>query len=133
MTSFLKTTDISMDGARTLPREYYISPEIYGEELEHIFLRRWLCIGREDRLTNPGDYVTQEVGKESILVLKDRDGGYRAFYNVCRHRGTRLCEEHTGNLGPTIQCPYHAWTYGLDGRLLGAPSTADLENFEKGN
>ena len=64
-------------------------------------------------------------------MLKEREGGYRAYYNVCRHRGTRLCEEHTGNLGGTIQCPYHAWTYGLDGRLIGAPSTQEIENFDK--
>ena len=131
MATFLKTTEISIDSARTLPREYYVSPEIFSEELEHIFLRRWLCVGREDRLAAPGDYLVQEIGKESVIVLKERDGAYRAFYNVCRHRGTRLCEEHTGNLGGRIQCPYHAWTYGLDGRLIGAPSTQEIEHFNK--
>ena len=64
-------------------------------------------------------------------MLRDRAGGYRAYYNVCRHRGTRLCEEHTGRFSETIQCPYHAWTYALDGRLIGAPSTADIEGFDK--
>jgi Rieske 2Fe-2S family protein len=129
--TFLKTTQISIDGARTLPRQYYTSPEVFGHELEHIFGKRWLCVGREDRLTNPGDWFTQEVGKESIIVLRDREGGYRAYYNVCRHRGTRICEEHSGQFSGTIQCPYHAWTYGLDGRLIGAPSTADIEYFYK--
>jgi glycine betaine catabolism A len=130
--TFLKTTELSVDGARTLPREYYTSPELYGDELEHIFTRRWLCVGREDRLANPGDWFTQAIGKESVLVLRDREGGYRAFYNVCRHRGTRICEEHAGQFtGGTIQCPYHAWTYGLDGRLIGAPSTGEIEHFDK--
>ena len=131
MATFLKTTQISIDGARTLPREYYTSPELFGHELEHIFTKRWLCVGREDRLPNPGDWFTQAVGKESIIVLRDREGAYRAFYNVCRHRGTRICEEHSGQFSGTIQCPYHAWTYGLDGRLIGAPSTNDIENFDK--
>ena len=60
-----------------------------------------------------------------------RAGAVRAYHNVCRHRGTRLCEEHTGRFSETIQCPYHAWTYSLDGRLIGAPSTNDLEGFDK--
>ena len=96
-------------------------PEILAQELERIFLQRWLCVGREDRIPNPGDYFVQEIGTESVIVLRDRAGGYRAYYNVCRHRGTRLCEEHTGRFSETIQCPYHAWTYSLDGRLIGAP------------
>jgi Rieske 2Fe-2S family protein len=130
VTSFLKTTEISVGGARTLPRQYYVSPEIYREELEHIFLQRWLCVGREARIPNPGDYFLQQLGTESVIILRDTTG-FRAYHNVCRHRGTRLCEAHSGNVGNTIQCPYHSWTYGLDGRLLGAPSTNDLEGFEK--
>ncbi len=133
MTTFIKPTEIPIDGAHTLPREYFTSPAILAEELERIFFRRWICVGREDRIPNPGDYFLQEIGKESIIVLHDRAGGYRAYYNVCRHRGTRLCEEHTGRFSETIQCPYHAWTYSLDGRLIGAPSTADIENFNKGD
>ncbi|HEY7636523.1 MAG TPA: aromatic ring-hydroxylating dioxygenase subunit alpha [Gemmatimonadales bacterium] len=131
MATFLKTTQISVDGARTLPGEYFTSQDIFAQEMERIFLRRWLCVGREDRIPNPGDYFVQEIGRESVIVLRDKAGGLRAYYNVCRHRGTRLCEEHTGRFSETIQCPYHAWTYGLDGRLIGAPSTNDLENFDK--
>ncbi|MGH7525077.1 MAG: aromatic ring-hydroxylating oxygenase subunit alpha [Gemmatimonadales bacterium] len=131
MATFLKTTEISIQGARTLPREYYTSPDIFAEETERIFYRRWLCVGREDRLPGAGDYFLQDVGKESIIVLRDRAGDFRAYYNVCRHRGTRLCEEHTGRFADKIQCPYHAWVYGLDGRLIGAPSTSDLEGFDK--
>jgi Rieske 2Fe-2S family protein len=133
VTTFVKPTQIPIDGAHTLPREYFTSPDILAEELERIFFRRWICVGREDRIPNPGDYFLQEIGKESVIVLRDRAGGYRAYYNVCRHRGTRLCEEHTGRFSETIQCPYHAWTYALDGRLIGAPSTADIEGFDKGD
>jgi glycine betaine catabolism A len=131
VTQFLKTTQIAIDGARTLPRRYYVAPEIFAEEGEKIFAGRWLCVGREERIPNPGDYVLQQVGTESIIVLRDQAGAVRAYYNVCRHRGTRLCEAHTGRFSETIQCPYHAWTYSLDGRLIGAPSSADIEGFTK--
>jgi Rieske 2Fe-2S family protein len=131
VTQFLKTTEIPIHGARTLPRRYYVAPEILAEESERIFSRRWLCVGREDRIANAGDYFLQPVGNESIIVLRDQAGTMRAYYNVCRHRGTRLCEEITGRLSETIQCPYHAWTYALDGRLLGAPSASEIEGFRK--
>ena len=131
MPQFLKTTQIAIDGAKTLPRRYYTAPEIFQEEAERIFARRWLCVGREDRIRSPGDYIVQPVGNESIIILRDRTGALRAYYNVCRHRGTRLCEEHSGRFSETIQCPYHAWTYGLDGRLIGAPSSGEIEGFNK--
>jgi Rieske 2Fe-2S family protein len=131
VTTFIKPTEIPIDGAHTLPREYFTAPGILAQEMEQIFLKRWICVGREDRIANPGEYFVQEIGKESIIVLHDRAGGYRAYYNVCRHRGTRLCEAHTGRFSETIQCPYHAWTYSLDGRLIGAPSTGDIEGFDK--
>ncbi len=131
MTHFLKTTQIAIDGAKTLPRRYYVESGIFAEEHERIFTRRWLCVGRQDRIPNPGDYFLQPVGNESIIVLRDRAGALRAYYNVCRHRGTRLCEQPSGRLSETIQCPYHAWTYSLDGRLLGAPSSNDIEGFNK--
>ena len=131
MTQFLKTTQIAIDGARTLPRRYYVAPEIFAEETERIFTRRWLCVGREDQIAKPGDYFVQQVGTESVIVLRDQDSLIRAYYNVCRHRGTRLCEEPAGRLSGTIQCPYHAWTYALDGRLLGAPSATEIEGFNK--
>ncbi len=94
MATFVKRNQINIDGQTTLPREYFTSPELFAEELENIFYRRWLCVGRTDRLPNPGDYFVQEVGRESVIVLKDEGGTFRAYYNVCRHRGTRLCEEH---------------------------------------
>jgi len=131
LATFLKTTEISIEGARTLPGEYFTSPVIHAEELEKIFLRRWICVGRADRIANPGEWFVQEIGKESVIVLRDKTGGYRAYFNVCRHRGTRICEEHSGRFSETIQCPYHAWTYSLDGRLIGAPSTNDLPGFDK--
>jgi Rieske 2Fe-2S family protein len=131
VSQFLKTTQIAIHGAKTLPRRYYVAPELFAEELDKIFARRWLCVGREDQVAQPGQYFLQPVEAESIIVLRDRGGTLRAYYNVCRHRGTRLCEEHRGRFSETIQCPYHAWTYALDGRLIGAPSSADIEGFQK--
>jgi glycine betaine catabolism A len=131
MTTFVKTTDSFVQGARTLPGRYYTSPDVLAEERERIFARQWLCIGRADQLSEPGSYVLQQVGSESIIVLRDRGGAMRAYYNVCRHRGTRLCEAAQGQLHETIQCPYHAWTYTLDGRLIGAPHMQDVAGFDK--
>ena len=131
MNAFLKTTHIPIAGARTLPREYYVSAELFEEEQERIFSRRWLCVGRGEQIAERGQYLLQDVGPDSILVLRDRDGVVHAYHNVCRHRGTRLCEEASGQLGETIQCPYHAWTYALDGQLLGAPSADTIDGFRK--
>ena len=129
MTTFLKTTQIDIGGAKTLPRRYYADAGIFAQEMERIFLQRWLCVGREDRIPRPGDYFVQEIGGESIIILRDKQNNFRAYYNVCRHRGTRICEEHTGRFSETIQCPYHAWTYGIDGNLRAAPSSEGIENF----
>jgi Rieske 2Fe-2S family protein len=74
-----------------------------------------------------------DLGGESILVLRDQEGTLRAFFNLCRHRGTRLCDQASGKLGPLLQCPYHAWTYALDGRLVGVPDLKEMEGFDKGD
>jgi Rieske 2Fe-2S family protein len=129
MPTFLKTTEIPVNGARTLPGAYFTSPEIFAEEREKIFARRWLCAGREQQLTAPGDYFVLDVLGESIIVLRDDAGAVSSYYNVCRHRGSRLCEMASGHFEGAIRCPYHAWTYALDGRLLGAPSSSELPDF----
>jgi len=131
MTTFLKTTEAYQQGARTLPGRYYTTPEILSEEAERIFRKWWICVGRVETIAQPGDYVVVEIAGESIIVLKDQAGERRAFYNVCRHRGTRLCEATHGKLSETIQCPYHAWTYALDGRLIGAPHMNEVAGFDK--
>jgi glycine betaine catabolism A len=129
MATFLRTTEIPLDDARTLPGEYFTSSAIFAEEREKIFARRWLCVGREAQLEAAGDYFLRDVLGESIIVVRDDAGRTNAYYNVCRHRGSRLCEAETGSFDGTIRCPYHSWTYALDGRLLGAPSTGDLPGF----
>lgn len=110
----------------TLPSRYYTDAAIFREELERFFFRQWICAGRSEQLGKSGDYFLCEVGGESIIVTRDSTGSLRAFYNVCRHRGTRMCRESSGTFAGRIQCPYHAWTYGLDGKLLGAPHMEDV-------
>src|SRR6185503_4168768 len=131
MSSFLKTVESYRQGARTLPGRFYTAPEVLAEEREKIFACHWICVGRNDALAEPGDYFLAEIAGESIIVLRNQSGEVRAFFNVCRHRGTRLCEARTGRLSETIQCPYHAWTYALDGRLIGAPHMNEVEGFNK--
>ncbi len=130
-TTFLNTELLPVAASRTLPRRYFTSPAILEEEMEKIFARQWLCVGRADRIANPGDYFLQSIGRESIIVVRDRQGRIHANYNVCRHRGTHMIEASQGKLGETIQCPYHAWTYALDGRLMGCPLADAIEGFNK--
>jgi Rieske 2Fe-2S family protein len=107
--------------ARTLPRRVYTDPQVFALEGRAMFARMWLCVGREEDLPDSGSYLTHAIGDERILVLRGDDGLLRAFFNVCRHRGARLVEESCGRLRGALSCPYHAWTYALDGRLLRAP------------
>ena len=89
--------------------------------MERFFCGQWICVGRADTIPEPGDYFLREIAGESLIVIRDTAGGVRVFYNVCRHRGTRICAAEAGRFAGRIQCPYHGWTYALDGRLLGAP------------
>ena len=132
MTEFRPTATSYRQGARTLPGRFYTSAAILAEERERIFAREWSCVGRASRLERPGDYFLCDIAEESIIVVRDAQGSLRAFFNVCRHRGTRICREELGHLTGTIQCPYHAWTYALDGSLVGAPGMQEVEGFDKG-
>ena len=114
----------------TLPQRYYTDPEQFRSEMERFYLNQWVCVGREEQVARPGEYFLAEIADESIIVTRDAAGTLRAFFNVCRHRGTRMCTEPAGLFaGGRIRCPYHAWNYGLDGALLGAPQMG--EDFSK--
>jgi len=117
--------------AWTLPRRYYASKEVFGMEAERIFYAGWVCVGRAEQIARPGDYFLAQLIGESIIVVRDRDGQAHAFFNVCRHRGTRMCTEESGQFAGSIQCPYHAWTYGLDGQLLAARHMQETPGFAK--
>ena len=131
METFRKTAETYRQGAHTMAREFYLSPDVYLEEQERLFREKWVCVGRTGQIANPGDYFLANIAGESLIILRDQSGQTRGFYNVCRHRGTRLCEEHTGKFSGSIQCPYHAWTYSTDGQLIGAPHMQDVKGFDK--
>ena len=117
---------------RTLGRKFYFSEEIFAREKERILCREWLCAGHEETLPSAGDYVLVEVAGESIIVVRTGNGTLAAHYNVCRHRGSRLVtEDSRGSLGGTIRCPYHSWTYTLDGGLRTAPHLEKADGFTK--
>ncbi len=116
----------------TLPGRYYYDPAIFELEQESIFSGMWVCAGRAESIpAKPGAYQVVTIGKESIIIVRNRDGVLHAFLNVCRHRGARLCSEACGQLKGSIQCRYHAWTYGLDGRLIGAPNVMNDQQFDR--
>jgi Rieske 2Fe-2S family protein len=129
MTSFVKASVPA--SVFTLPGRYFTSPAVYAAEQERIFAGRWVCVGRGEEAAAPGAYVLAEVAGESLIVVRDGAGRLHAHFNVCRHRGTRMCEEPRGRFGETIQCPYHAWTYTLDGRLAQARHMQDAPGFDK--
>ena len=121
-----------IDGARTLPGKYYHSQEIYQEEVEKIFCKFWIYACRTEEIPEVGDYKLIQIEDESIILVRDKSSDIKGLFNVCSHRGTQLCTEPTGNFkGKSIQCPYHAWTYALDGKLLGAPLMQEGPGFKK--
>jgi len=115
---------------KSMPQKYFVSPEIFADEQKKIFANEWLLVGHQSQIARAGDYIVQRVNGESLIVIRDKRGGMNGFFNVCRHRGSRLIENDGGNCA-AIQCPYHAWTYGLDGRLLGAPHMDEVSDFDK--
>ena len=117
--------------ARALPREYFVSGEIYAQEQNRLFSRRWLCAGHQSEIGKPGAFFVADIAGESVIIVRDRRNVVRGFFNVCRHRGTRICETAGTGVCETFQCPYHAWTYGLDGRLIGAPHMDKVDGFDK--
>lgn len=123
------STAVPFERARAMPNEVYTSPDFVAAELEHIFSKDWYCVGRADALSAAGDYVSAELAGQPIVVLRDREGTLRAMSNVCLHRMSTLL--HGRGNAKTIVCPYHAWTYNLDGNLRGAPAMTQNEGFCK--
>jgi Rieske 2Fe-2S family protein len=129
----------------TLPTSWYRSPEVFRVEKERIFCREWIGVCREAELPTPGDHLVLDVLGESILLVRNREGRLRAFYNVCRHRGSRLCRSAADpssnaarvalpggiTAGRLIVCPYHQWSYDFNGALVAAPHLSGAAGFEK--
>ncbi|NQX29994.1 aromatic ring-hydroxylating dioxygenase subunit alpha [Microbacteriaceae bacterium VKM Ac-2854] len=115
----------------TLGGSYYTSHDIFVEEQEKIFEQMWFCVLRGSDIPNPGDYKTVQVGRESLIVSRNRRGEPRAFFNVCRHRGMQVCNDAGGNTKRAFQCGYHAWTYDLDGKLIAAPNLTKMPDIDR--
>ena len=123
----------------TLPSSWYQDESIFALEQEHIFFQEWLYVAREEDLSLPGDHRVYDIQGESIILLRNSDGHLRAFYNVCRHRGARLCAtadvDNTrlggGVSSKVIVCPYHAWSYDLNGQLIRTPHLPDDCDFNR--
>ncbi len=104
----------------TIKRQIYVDEEIYKLEQERIFSRVWLFVGHESQIQKPGDYFVSRMGEESVILTRDRQGEIHVFLNSCMHRGMRVCRYDEGNT-PIFTCPYHGWSYGLSGDLVGVP------------
>lgn len=117
---------------RALPRDFYTSGADYQLELDTIWYRDWLFVGHDCEVAHPGDYVTVQIGAYPLIIVRDRDGEIRALHNTCRHRGSRLCSAQRGN-APRFVCPYHQWTYKLNGELIAARDMQqDFERSQHG-
>jgi glycine betaine catabolism A len=130
--AFRKTAETFAAGVKTLAQQYFVSPGVFAKEQDRIFSKQWVLVGHQSQLAKAGDYFVAVAAGESLIVVRDQKSVIRGFYNVCRHRGTRLKEDTCGH-GSAIRCPYHAWTYGLDGRLIGAPHMDQVPDFDKGD
>ncbi len=117
--------------ATALPPEMYRRPDVLERERDRIFAREWLCPGRAADIPGPGDYLTFSINDQPLFVVRGPDGAIRSFSNVCRHRMMRLLEDR--GTCRTIVCPYHGWSYGLRGELLGAPHAKQTAGFEPAN
>ncbi len=117
--SELKTLIKKQKTNYSLDQQFYVSQHIFDLDVKNIFSKQWVFVGHISRIPNYGDYFLFNIGKESIIIIRDKDNAVHAHYNVCRHRGSQICLENKGN-SKVLICPYHAWTYNIDGSLKGA-------------
>jgi glycine betaine catabolism A len=115
----------------TLPGRYYTDPAIFELEKRNIFEQQWLYVCRAQDLPAPGRFVRASVGDENVIVVRGRDEKLRAFLNVCRHRGATICLTDSGDVGRSIRCPYHSWSYRLDGTMISAPNWQSMAAADK--
>ncbi len=114
--------------ATLLPREYYVSEAIFAQEIERVFLRQWTFLGHVSEIVAPGDYIRHDLLGESVIVIRQADGSVAGHLNVCRHRGHTVCQAERGHARSFV-CPYHQWTYEIDGTLKRAPGFTDGEGM----
>jgi Rieske 2Fe-2S family protein len=116
----------------TLPGSSYVAPEVFAAEQAAILEQMWFCAVRAADLEGPGSFRTVQIGRESVIVSRNRRGEIRAFFNICRHRGVTLCAQEEGQVKRAFQCMYHAWTYDLDGKLIAAPNLTKMPDIDRG-
>ena len=122
--------DAPLAEASTIPSSWYVDPRILELEGNTVFARSWQMVGRADQVREPGQYITCELGREPILVVRGNDGVLRGFFNVCRHHAATVMPNAEGRT-QTLRCPYHGWTYNLDGALIVTPEFAGVRNFNR--
>ena len=127
----MTTTHLPESLISTLPGTYYTDSDIFTLEQEKVFEQMWFCAVRSGDLDKPGAFKTVQVGRESVIVTRSRTGEIRAFLNICAHRGARLCMEESGEVKRSFQCPYHAWTYDLEGKLIAAPNLTKMPDIDR--
>ncbi|MCG2620997.1 aromatic ring-hydroxylating dioxygenase subunit alpha [Arthrobacter sp. I2-34] len=115
----------------TLPGHTYTDAGIFRAEQERIFEQMWFCAIRSSDLDKAGAWKTVQIGRESVLISRTRKGEIRGFYNICRHRGVKLCMEESGEAARSFQCPYHAWTYDFEGKLIAAPNLTKMPDIDR--
>ena len=120
----------SLDRASTIPSSWYTDNRIFELEKATVFSRSWQVAARVDQLCKPGDYVTAEIADEPIVVVRGSDDQIRAFFNACRHHAAAVMTEPQGNC-PQMRCPYHGWTYSLEGELKGTPDFTGVADFDR--
>lgn len=121
-----------LERAATIPSSWYTDSRIFELEKETVFSRSWQVAARVDQLSKPGDYVTTEIADEPIVVVRGNDNQIRAFFNACRHHAAAVMTEPQGNC-PQMRCPYHGWTYSLEGELKGTPDFTGVCDFDRTN
>ncbi len=122
-----------LEEAYTIPASWYVDERIAELERRQVFGGTWQVVGRVEQVQKPGNYITTQVAGEPVIVVRGADGALRAFYNVCRHHAAAVVTEAVGSAsGGVLRCPYHGWSYGLDGALKGAPEFEGVCNFDRG-
>jgi Rieske 2Fe-2S family protein len=116
----------------SLPGKWYYDRVQYERELEAIWYKDWVCVARVQEISRPGDYLVTTIGNQSLIVTRDNEGNPQVFHNTCRHRGSILCSADQGRFANgRIVCPYHTWTYALDGELVATPSRIERDDFRR--
>lgn len=122
--------NLPLDRAWTIPASWYIDKELYEHELKSVFSNTWQLAGRLDQVSQPGQYVTSDIAGEPIVIVRGNDGVLRGFFNVCRHHAAAVMTEPEGKAAQ-LRCPYHGWTYSLEGELRGTPDFSGVCDFER--